>query len=378
MAGEAEWRQAAQALGLSLVEPTGSFNHSDGFEQVRRSFGRASGDRALKARWLAGKSHVPPMQRDVEVVILQDVHVSRQGEHETRTVHTHVLAAIDPPLFFGLDLQLWHGWEPFGHAPTLPTGDPQFDDAFRLRALVQGPTQRLFQRQVAPPNDLVDHLLAIQRVGTVNVCDSHVNVQLGEQLNLSQLAPAVASSTALAALIGHRRANQPYDADEQQRHTVWRAFAGSQGFQYDDNRFVMTGTLEGGSHLRIAVETELSKFFTIISVAPPTLLNLGLKIYQQGALSWLGGIFGAQDIRVGDAAFDEAFVIKGANEPAVRAFLQASPIARQALLELVRFCPSVELNDTGLYLRPLQMADGQTLHRLTQLARAVATLFVRR
>lgn len=363
-------------LGLQLVEPTGLYHHNDDYMQVMRAIGRpTAGDRRQRQRWLAGRSHVPPLQRDVEVVILQDAHTSGSGENQTTIVHTHVLARIDPPLFCGLDLQLERGWEPFGRAASVNTGDPQFDNAFRLQATVQGQAVRLFQRHSPPPNDVVDHMLAIARLGHVNVCDSYVNVQMNEQLTPYKLAPAVAASTALAGLIAARRMALPHDLEEQQRLDIWREFAESEQLQFDPQHFVIASVLPNGSRLRIAVETEHTKFYTLLTLEPPTPLGLGLSISEQGSLRWVADLFGVQDIRIGDDVFDKAFVIKGTNEPVVRAFLGANPAARQALVELVKWCPSLELGDNGLFVRHLQMADGQTLYRLVQLARAVATLF---
>ena len=57
-------------------------------------------------------------------------------------------------------------------------------------------------------------------------------------------------------------------------------------------------------------------------------------IYRKGVFSGLGKMLGMQDIEVGDPEFDEAFIIKGNNEPRVqhlfadtqlRALVQAQP-----------------------------------------------------
>jgi hypothetical protein len=57
-------------------------------------------------------------------------------------------------------------------------------------------------------------------------------------------------------------------------------------------------------------------------------------IYRKGVFSGLGKMLGMQDIEVGDPKFDEAFIIKGNNEPRVqhlfadkqlRALVQAQP-----------------------------------------------------
>jgi hypothetical protein len=59
---------------------------------------------------------------------------------------------------------------------------------------------------------------------------------------------------------------------------------------------------------------------------------MGLKLERQGALSGLGALLGMQDIRTGDATFDDRFVVKGMPEASVRAAL--TPFVRQTLIAL--------------------------------------------
>ncbi len=47
-------------------------------------------------------------------------------------------------------------------------------------------------------------------------------------------------------------------------------------------------------------------------------------VYRKGLFSGIGKWLGMQDIEVGDAAFDEAFIIKGTSESQVRALLTSS------------------------------------------------------
>jgi hypothetical protein len=61
-------------------------------------------------------------------------------------------------------------------------------------------------------------------------------------------------------------------------------------------------------------------------------------IYRRGLLSGVGKWFGMQDIEVGDARFDDEFIIKGTDEPHVRA-LFSSPRLR----ELIAGQPQVHL-----------------------------------
>jgi hypothetical protein len=72
---------------------------------------------------------------------------------------------------------------------------------------------------------------------------------------------------------------------------------------------------------------------TYTRLRAPFVSNGGLRfdIYRRSLFSDLGKLLGMQDIEVGDAAFDEAFIVKGNDEPTVRKLL-ADPALR-ALLE---------------------------------------------
>lgn len=52
------------------------------------------------------------------------------------------------------------------------------------------------------------------------------------------------------------------------------------------------------------------------------------KLYQAGVFSELGKFFGMQDITIGDAAFDEAYIIKGNNPETIRQLFANEMIRR--------------------------------------------------
>lgn len=62
-------------------------------------------------------------------------------------------------------------------------------------------------------------------------------------------------------------------------------------------------------------------------------------IYRKSIFSGLGKMLGMQDIEIGDPEFDEAFIIKGNNEPRVQHFF-----ADRALRALVQAQPTIRLD----------------------------------
>ncbi len=374
---ESRWRYAAATLGLMLLE-RGYWGREGCFEKLVRERGRPVDQSPAKTElWMNGRVPVPAVQRDVEVFVLaRSVDTSSgTGEHVTHSTshYTHVIARIDPPLLMGLELDLQRPVEVFGRMPSIATGDPYFDNELYLNAAMAGPAARLFTRIQAPPGDLVDHLFAIKRYGTsIHVSDTCVDVQMSFTDDVQRLGPTIAAATALAAYLGARRGPLPRDAEEHARLGPWKACADAERLDFDEARFAVAGTI-AGVRARIAVETEKRELFTSLEVQPPRSLGLGLRLSKQGAMQFLAGIFGSQDVRVGDEAFDKAFVIKGTNEAGIKALFGASPAARLALLELLAWSPDLVLTDDGLTARWPRVADGATLHRAIQIVKAVAT-----
>ncbi|HEY2346120.1 MAG TPA: hypothetical protein VGH80_09585 [Xanthomonadaceae bacterium] len=54
--------------------------------------------------------------------------------------------------------------------------------------------------------------------------------------------------------------------------------------------------------------------------------GMAMNIYRKSILTGLGKLMGMQDITVGDALFDDHFVVQGSPEPAIVAFLQDAKI----------------------------------------------------
>jgi len=82
-------------------------------------------------------------------------------------------------------------------------------------------------------------------------------------------------------------------------------------------------------------------------------------IYRKGFLSDLGKLLGMQDIEVGDPEFDEAFIVKGNDEPKVRA-LFAKPQIRQMIKAQPEF--RLDVKDSEGWFGPKFPDDVDELH----------------
>jgi hypothetical protein len=75
--------------------------------------------------------------------------------------------------------------------------------------------------------------------------------------------------------------------------------------------------------------------------------GLRFLVYRKGVFSGLGKLLGMQDIEIGDARFDEAFIVKGNNEGTVRRLL-ADPALRGLLDAQPKLCLQVK-DDEGWF-----------------------------
>ena len=72
--------------------------------------------------------------------------------------------------------------------------------------------------------------------------------------------------------------------------------------------------------------------FTIIKVPFYTRDSFQFSIREKGIINGMGKLFGAQDIEIGDAAFDKKYIIKGNDENKLQLLL-----SNKKILELIHF-----------------------------------------
>ena len=114
-----------------------------------------------------------------------------------------------------------------------------------------------------------------------------------------------------------------------------------------------------------------STTYTRYRIRYPHALGLGLKLAREGLFSGVSKAFGAQDIQVGDATFDQGVMVKGDDPAAVRRFLTLARRARihRALMSfngLKIGDHEIYLERTGLESNGARLAD--TVRRLSLLA----------
>lgn len=147
---------------------------------------------------------------------------------------------------------------------------------------------------------------------------------------------------AVAALVGAviYYAHQEYQAALR----TWAAFAASRGLQYAAPEGWLfrtapriTGTIE---QIAFTIDTftvshgKSSTTYTRVRARAIDPIPSAVKVYNAHFLSGLGKLLGFQDVPVGDAVFDEKYVVKADVEADARALLDAP--TRRSLLEFPR------------------------------------------
>ena len=161
-----------------------------------------------------------------------------------------------------------------------------------------------------------------------------------------------------------------------QVHQSWTDAARALGMAYQGGGFLrsrrITGTFEGMPVLVDTFTQSAGKSSTTytrfrITLSPP--LRLGLRLSREGFLKGLTKLFGAQDIRVGDAAFDANVMIKGSDPDRVRAFL--TPARRVRIDRFLGSYPGATIDDTEIawHTRGLLSDPNRIVSIVRQIAR---------
>lgn len=145
---------------------------------------------------------------------------------------------------------------------------------------------------------------------------------------------------------------------------AWARVAIALGLDYTEGSFFGIGAIEGeyqGYWVRIDTFSrgsgKNSKTYTRIQTFLNPPLSLGLAVYREHLFSGIGKMFGAQDIEIGDNAFDSRFLVKGADSDAVLRLL--SPDLRKQLLLYDDRVGALNINDERVYYEARGMLTDQ-------------------
>lgn len=117
------------------------------------------------------------------------------------------------------------------------------------------------------------------------------------------------------------------------KEDAWRRLSAEIGAEYIEGGFFKTSKVSlNYKQWKITLDTytvstgKSSVTYTRITAPFNNKTKLHFRIYRKGLFSDIGKFLGMQDIKIGDAAFDEAFIIQGNNEKIIKDILMNEDI----------------------------------------------------
>jgi hypothetical protein len=339
-----KWKYTAATLGLELYGAARDYSNGLSFDAIASATEEPIESPNPRDTNMRGRWRVAAAGRTLDVVVMRQVVNLEKHSH----FYTRVVARIERPLFVGLVMRSPRPMDPLFGEGNPVSGVQEIDGRFSFAAAYPAEAHAILRRAMASPNDVVDHLLAASggRFTEVMLTDTTVELQTPFTADPAAIAPLLDSAAALALVLSERRPELPRNPAESLVVEALRGFASSARLTFDADRLAVHG--HRGT-VAVAVRTACGEgaFFTALALVPARPHNRGLRLTRQGTFQFVASFFGSQDVTVGDAEFDETFVVKGRDKQEVQAFLGAHPDARRALCALARVA-DVKVTDRGL------------------------------
>jgi hypothetical protein len=255
-------------------------------------------------------------------------HHDRGGrEHDDRRYYTELYAILDPELLVGLraDARSTAGraFDAIFGQKDLEIGHAELDRMFVIKAADEELARRVLREPVI---SLL--LAAAPQHPKLWVSDRYVTIEYPEyERDLRRVGAALEAVGRIAAPLLELRRVELARWEPELRDS-WSRVAEAWGLTFDPPRATMRGVVRD-MELTARVDCTGS---TCVSARLPFDLGCDLDLALQKGDGFLDRLSRGQDVKVGDQAFDDAFVIKGKPEAAVRAAL--NPIARAKLLSI--------------------------------------------
>jgi hypothetical protein len=260
-------------------------------------------------------------------------------------VRTH----LDPPLDLGLDMRERRLGR-FGEAPVV-TGHPDLDAEFSVSADEPERVRALFT------SDLRGEVAALYRGSLdLRVHDGGCAVYATEGFYVvddAWLDRAVRGSGRVVALMDEARPQVPPAEPLLGHAAALRALAAARGLRLSTAPLLAEGVVEGLPITLGAARTGRRKHHLHAEIGLSTDLGLNLAVRRQGLLDEVRTLLGGQDIHVGDAPFDQRFLVRADPERAERVALLLDREVRAALLGADARAGEVHLGDRSLRVDPI-------------------------
>ena len=268
-----------------------------------------------------------------------------RGSGQNRRTYTRVAAKLQLPLDLGLSLRR-HGImnDMFHGSGDHIIGDPLFDQTFIVSADEAHRVGSLFGPKLR-------HLL-LQQVANSNsfrLEDTGARIESSGMMAAERLAWALETVSRITKGVDLARGSVPVATPLAHHQHAWRTFASANSLRGHDTPLCMWGRLEGGSVRVYAVRTNRLFYEMEIEVTLETPLGIGLWVRAIGLMDKLTMLFGSQDIKLGDAFFDDAFRVQASEPELAKAVLDET--VRGELMLVQQDLGPIVVNDQAITVR---------------------------
>jgi hypothetical protein len=202
---------------------------------------------------------------------------------------TQVIAAIDPPLLLELLVE---------------------NNTIRAR------DDRVLERVAKSAEDGIREARRGAARGETIATGSFVCVMVRSWMDYADLHVArLDRAVALATALGSELADLHESEWHQQIRTAWRSAADMYRLGFDADRFAITGML-AAAEIRVALEAEPEMIATTLVLRLPPGASFGFALRPQRGVFLFDRLLPWEDLRVGDRAFDDMFIVRSPDRAA--------------------------------------------------------------
>ncbi len=268
------------------------------------------------------------------------------NHHQRKQYYTEFYALLDPSLLMGLRIDelgaLSQAASKLFGIKDIELGYPAFDERFKIKGVDADHVRRLVSGPVG-----TEMLRAAGVHPSLWISDIYVTTEYsGYERDLGKARVALETVGRLAEVLLAQRAREIAPWEPPMR-AAWQAVSAGWRLRFDAPRARMEGEAHG-LPIRAGISFENGRFVTSARFTLPRPPPCEISLAPQDGDGFFSKLFRGQDIKVGDPAFDAAFVVKGEPEEVVRAVL--TPVARQRLLAARSRAGAVQLDKGALTL----------------------------
>jgi hypothetical protein len=307
------------------------------------------------------------------VAIVARVEYRQQGK--SSYPYTVIEARIHPQLDIGLNVRrISPGWlggveSAFSGIRDHTIGVPALDAAF----LLGGDEPHRIAALLAPPLGPALHTAA--QTAQVLLSDARIQIEEAGEPREALVAWAIPMVASLARALEATKLGVPAATPLAKLADGYRTAAGVLGLRWMPTPLALGGTIEGIGVYSGATRYGQFRYKAMGTAVFPSPLGCGFSIKSAKHMSIVDRVLATKDIPLGDAAFDDAFLVRANDEARAKHVLSAEV---RAGLSALAEAGAIELRDDALQIRLEHMPEAHAVPPLIdKLARLAAAIHSR-